>query len=196
MVVIQIEEEVCEGVRMTFPEEHQASVKEEELLCLVCLGAYVLLLGRCCRGWGEEVGGGGRVGKGNAGPGEGSTVAVDSPATQGGSRTVRDPLHHYKMDRGQRSHDPPPAVPVVIPAAALEPSGCRTRRAAMAGRLDLGSFLVGVEVSLRHSHRKATQGLFGPLTNGWCYLELQRGKPYTCIIFRPDTATCIWTCLH
>ena len=167
MIVVQFEEEVCAGVRMAFPEEHQASVRREELLSLVCLGAYVLLLGRCCRGWGEEVGGGREVGKGGtASEGQRSSVAVDSPSVLPGSRTVRDPLHQYKMTGGHRSRDPPLPVAVVVPVATAEPSVCRTRRAAMAGRLDLGSFLIGVEVSLRQSHPKTTQGLYGPLTNG------------------------------
>ena len=41
---------------LAFPEDPQPGVREDDLLCLACLGAYVLLLGRCCRGWGEEGG--------------------------------------------------------------------------------------------------------------------------------------------
>ncbi len=33
-------------------------------------------------------------------------------------------------------------------------------------KLDVGTFLIGVEVSLRHSEPVDTEGLFGPLTNG------------------------------
>lgn len=146
---------MCAAFRMAFPDEHQTSVKEEELLCLVCLGTYVLLVGKCCRGWGEEEGGG-----------RGRRETDHSPPVLAGSRTVGDPLHQYKMDRVHRSHEPLKTAAVVIPAAQ-GPSPRRTRRATMAGRLDLGSFLIGVEVSLRHSHPRISQGLFGPLTNGW-----------------------------
>ena len=160
---MQFEEEVCTAFRMAFPEEHQASVREEELLCLLCLGAYVLLLGRCCRGWGEEeVRGRGR-GDGASGPlVSDSSSGIVAPLVLAGSRTVRDPLHHYKMDGGPRQGG---RGPVVIPAVEGS-SPRRTRRAGLGGKLDLGSFLLGVEVSLRHMHPKITQGLFGPLTNG------------------------------
>ena len=133
---------MCVAFHLAFPEDPQPGVREDDLLCLACLGAYVLLLGRCCRGWGEE----GKRRRGETPPGPGA---------------AQDPLHHYQRLRGGlRSHDHPG---VVIPQP-LSPR--RPRRATMTGRLDLGSFLVGVEVSLRHTHPRLTQGLFGPLTNG------------------------------
>lgn len=153
---MQFDEEVCAAVRMAFPEEHQTSVKEEELLCLVSLGTYVLLLAKCCRGWGEEEGGGRGRGRDDVKP------LTNCTSENGGARMVRDPLHQYKMNGPPRRHD---STPVVLPMAqGTSPS--RSRRARMAGRLDLGSFLIGMEVSLRHSHRRASQGLFGPLSNG------------------------------
>ena len=181
---------MCAAFRLAFPEEHQVSVRDEDLLSLACLGSFVLLLGRCCRGWGEEE----RGGRGR-GRGEGDVSFLQT------SRAVYDPLQQYKLNRGPRSHDPPPRShdapprshdpfprshdpfprshdpfprshdppprshdlppPIVIPQETRQP-----RRAAMTSRLDLGTFLVGVEVSLRHSHPRHTQGLFGPLTNG------------------------------
>lgn len=153
-MAIQFSEEVCAAVRMAFPDDHYTRVREEELLCLVSLGTYVLLLGKCCRGWGEEeVGGRGR--------GDGKPLTdcnSDSPVVMAASRMVRDPLHQYKLNGAPRQA-------VVVPAAQ-ESSPRRARRARMAGRLDLGSFLVGIEVSLRHSHPRVSQGLFGPLSNG------------------------------
>lgn len=140
-------------------------VKEEELLCLMCLGAYVLLLGRCCRGWGaEEAATGGRRERGaepRPTPDMTEKRTLSSQA-QGGQRPVRDPLQQYKVVRGSEAA-------IVVPGSPAR----RKSRATMGGKLDLGSFLIGVEVSLRHSHPKMTQGLFGPLTNGeWLYCTL------------------------
>lgn len=160
---VQFDEEVCAAVRMAFPEEHQTSVKEEELLCLVSLGTYVLLLAKCCRGWGEEKGGGRERGR--------DDVINEKPLTNSNSesplemvrpRMVRDPLHQYKRNGAPRQHI---STAVVLPVPP-ETSPCRSRRARMVGRLDLGSFLIGIEVSLRHSHPRPSQGLFGPLSNG------------------------------
>lgn len=163
---VQFDEEVCAAVRMAFPEEHQTSVKEEELLCLVSLGTYVLILAKCCRGWGEEEGRGrGRGEEEGGGRGRGRDDVkplTNCTSENGGARVVRDPLHQYEMNVPPRQHG---TTPVVVPVTQ-ETSPSRSRRAKMAGRLDLGSFLIGLEVSLRHSHRRASQGLFGPLTNG------------------------------
>ena len=119
-------------------ETESQGVGQEDLLSLVCLGVYVLLLGRCCRGWGEEGREGGCEGEGERG-------------------RIRDPLQHYHPRRPQH---PPPAA--VVPGFPPQ----RVRRGRMAGRLDLGSFLVGLEISLRQSHPRQTRGLFGPLTSG------------------------------
>ena len=170
-------------------------VREEELLCLMCLGAYVLLLGRCCRGWGaEEAAAGGRRGEeAVAGGRRGEEAVVGgrrgeeavaggrregtgepcptpdrterqtlSSQAQGSRRPVKDPLQQYKAVGGSEAA-------IVVPGSPAR----RKSRATMGGKLDLGSFLIGVEVSLRHSHPKMTQGLFGPLTNGgWLYCML------------------------
>ena len=132
---------MCEGVLGELGE----GVREEEVLSLVCLGAFVVLLGRCCRGWGEESGEreGGERERERIGPAAGP---------------VRDPLQQYQSRRCQL-----PSLPTTIPAGS---SPQRSRRAKLGGRLDLGSFLVGVEASLRQSHPRQTMGLFAPLTSG------------------------------
>ena len=127
---------------MSFPEESQ--VKEEDMLCLVSMAAYVLLLGRCCRGWGGEE-----------------------------QRGKEEKIEQRQMPRNISSHDPLQnqtqySPRIVIPVMSAEPH--RTRRSTITdGRLDLGSFLLGIEVSLRHTHSETTQGLFGPLTNSKSY---------------------------
>ena len=69
--------------------------------------------------------------------------------------TSSGPLQQYRTD----SRCP---CTIVVSGFSLR----RARRVAIGGRLDLGSFLVGVEVSLRDSSPQMTAGLFGPLTNG------------------------------
>ena len=86
----QFDEEVCLRVcRAISMETESQGVGQEDLLSLVCLGVYVLLLGRCCRGWGEEGREGGCEGEGERG-------------------RIRDPLQHYHPRRPQ--HPPPAAV--------------------------------------------------------------------------------------
>ncbi len=124
---------------------------------MMCLGAFVLMLGRCCRGWGtkervtRERGDGASESKLNC-----VSAAVSSipelPRTQ--HPLVNDPLQQYSSD--------------IVRKEAMAPNspGRRmTRKTMMGERLDLGSFLLGVDVSLRDCSPRMTQGLFGPLTN-------------------------------
>lgn len=157
---VQVEEVVCSSFRMSLPEEHLTCVKEEEVLSLMCLGAFVLMLGKCCRGWGSDE----RREKGRSDGASESVLHENSskvgltPATpldtKPKKRFISDPLQQYKMD---------PRYPrtIVVPSSPLR----RANRAAVGGRLDLGSFLIGVEVSLRDHIPLETEGLFGPLTN-------------------------------
>ena len=132
-------------LRESLLEETQGQgVRREDLLNLACLGSYVLLLGRCCRGWGEE----------ERKEREGEKTSPHPPLL-----ATRDPLQRYKTGGG------PPAVRVPAPEPSTSPHQS-SRRARMGGRLDLGSFLVGLEVSLRQTNPRHTQGLFGPLTYG------------------------------
>ena len=71
---------------------------EDEMLHFMCLAGFVLLLGRCCRGWTPKY------------------------------------------------------------------SPCKSRL--QTTLFDVGSFLIGVEVSLRQLVPDKTKGLIGPLTNG------------------------------
>ena len=68
---------------------------------------------------------------------------------RGGQLFSEDPLKAYR----QGADDSPRVVQLRL-----------ERRTG--GQLDVGSFLIGVEVSLRQHAPALTQGLFGPLTNG------------------------------
>lgn len=138
---------MCTAFRMALPEEHLTRIKKEEVLSLMCLGAFVLLLGKCCRGWGAD----------ERGRGEGASGSVHNiipPIMNPKQRFTADPLQEYKTESCRRN----PRT-IVVPSSSL-------RRASRGGRLDLGSFLIGVEVSLRDCIPRETVGLFGPLTNG------------------------------
>ena len=145
---LQVEEMVCATFRRSLPEEHLTSIKEEEVLSLMCLGAFMLLLGKCCRGWGAD----------ERGRGEGTSGSIHNiipPIMTHKQHFTSDPLQEYKTETCR------PRTPrtIVVPSSSL-------RRASRGGRLDLGSFLIGVEVSLRDCIPRETVGLFGPLTNG------------------------------
>lgn len=158
-------EDVCSEFQEAFPKEQLALVGERELLCLFCLGAYVLLLARCCRGWGAR----------DDRPGREKLSPVEDRASKRRTSYFReDPLKQYKSN---------PGLVLRCDPAVSESFPRRFKRTAAGGKLDLGSFLIGVEISLRHSHPLKTMGLFGPLTNGgffelcvfyhvcaWCWL--------------------------
>ena len=150
----QIEEEVCASFRASLPEEYLTILGDEDLRRLLCLGAYVLMLGRCCRGWGQQRDEGRRE-EGRREEGRGR-LQSDS---RGCPVVPRPPKPSYHSDPLQRYG----AGPRQLPLSPLK----RARQAAMGGgRLDVGTFLVGVEVSGRESTPRATEGLLGPLTNG------------------------------
>ena len=120
------------------------------------------MLGRCCRGWGQQRDEGRRE-EGRREEGRGR-LQSDS---RGCPMVPRPPKPSYHSDPLQRYG----AGPRQLPLSPLK----RARQAAMGGgRLDVGTFLVGVEVSGRESTPRATEGLLGPLTNGeWaarCYI--------------------------
>ncbi len=155
----QVEEDVCGSFRLSLPEDYLASIDQEEIVNLMCLGAYVLMLGRCCRGWGTKESGRG-AGEDGAGESKGTWENSDSSRPELVRRQVKDPLQQYSTVMAQRQ----PHAHVAV--ASNSPGRRVTRKAMMGERLDLGSFLLGVEVSLRHSNPTMTRGLFGPLTNG------------------------------
>ena len=160
----QIEEAVCDKFKQSLPEQYLHLLKEEETLSLLCLGAFALMLGKCCRGWGMKV----------QGSGASETLLTDdsrADVTTVVSETVKqrqqhfphDPLQRYKIAGSSRAHKP------VVVLTQRSPGAIRhDNRGSITGHLDLGSFLIGLDVSLRHSEPQQTQGLFGPLSNGRC----------------------------
>ena len=115
------------------PEECLMKIEKRELLGLLSLGAYVLLLGKCCRGWG-------------------SNNKPTRLKTEGERQSYgEDPLKDYH----QGMEDSPSTARNRL---HMERRG--------GGLLDVGSFLLGVEVSIRQQAPALTQGLFGPLSNG------------------------------
>lgn len=97
-VCIQVEEEICSNFRSLFLKQGVKDMEHDKVLHFMCLAGFVLLLGRCCRGW--------------------------------------TPKHSPYKSRPQTT------------------------------LFDVGSFLIGVEVSLRQLVPEKTKGLIGPLTNG------------------------------
>lgn len=97
-ICTQVEEAICSTFRNFFLKQGVKDMEEEGILQFMCLAGFVLLLGRCCRGW--------------------------------------TPKHSPN-----KSH----------PQTTL---------------FDVGSFLIGVEVSMRQLVPEKTKGLIGPLTNG------------------------------
>ena len=161
----QVEEDVCRVFCQSFPEEHLDRVKQEELLFLFSLGTYVLLLGKCCRGWGADDSLVGNERKGNKAIVTSQlhnesfrAPVIAKPHTPQRQLHTPDPLQKYKS-AGESRRQPTILVPHGSP-------GGGARRATIGGKLDLGSFLIGVDVSTRDEDPNMTQGLFAPLTNG------------------------------
>lgn len=152
----------------SFPEEHLGQVKQEELLGLFALGTYILLLGKCCRGWGAEdspskpggLGGGIETNRSGQLHNESFTYPVIADSPRKPQRLVHapDPLQKYKTVAESRR-----LQTIVVPHGS-PPRG--VRKATIGGKLDLGSFLIGVNISLRDEDPNMTQGLFAPLSNG------------------------------
>lgn len=153
------------------------SIPSDQQFRLFTLGAYLLMLGKCCRGWGLEhhvtrdlrmatakgrqTLAGSSLQQQREGSALNSTVLARSPI--GAVKPVfPDPLQQYKLlGRAHRQPLPPPQ-----PIALGEGHSPKLRGERRGARLDVGSFLIGVEVSLRDCEPDMAQGLFGPLTNG------------------------------
>ena len=171
---MQIEEDVCRVFHQSFPEEDLDQVKQEELLGLFALGTYVLLLGKCCRGWGTDDSlskpsdsAGRKEERGGIETNLRSLLHNDSfasPEMADAPRPPRlrvhapDPLQKYKSIAESRRQQT-----IVVPCGSPLRG---VRKANIGGKLDLGSFLIGVDVSLREEDPNMTQGLFAPLSNG------------------------------
>ena len=137
-------------------------IKQEELLSLFCFGTYVLLLGKCCRGWGAEDNSikdrGGKAGGRLLHNESFKAPVIAEPPKQQRQMHAPDPLQKYKTTGESRRQQT-----IVVPHGS-PPRG--TRKATIGGKLDLGSFLIGVDISLREEEPNMTQGLFAPLSNG------------------------------
>lgn len=123
------------------PESYLGNIGNDNLLLLLCLSVYTVLLGRCCRGWG--------CGQDAAPqPQEGASNPLGRPPNPtGGPLGGQDNLEHTttaSSDGGQVQDG---------------------KRPAMRGQLDLGTFLIGVDVSLRDLFPDLMVGVLGPLTN-------------------------------
>ena len=86
-----------------------------------------------------------------------SPVIADPPKSQ---RLVHapDPLQKYKSVAESRRQQT-----IIVPHGSPSRG---IRKATIGGKLDLGSFLIGVDISLRDEDPNMTQGLFAPLSNG------------------------------
>eukprot|EP00731_Ephydatia_muelleri_P023922 Em0016g193a len=133
------------SINKGLPESYLGSIGNDNLLNLLCLAVYVVLLGRCCRGWGCS---------------QDTGLEGASKHRDGASNPLGETSEPLSLSN--------PAEGAVGQASAgvgnngVQPGGKRT---AMRGQLDLGTFLVGVDVSLRDLFPDLTVGLFGPLTN-------------------------------
>jgi hypothetical protein len=175
----------------SFPEEHLSQVKQEELLGLFALGTYVLLLGKCCRGWGTEDKSTGNGGTGRGGEGGGGGVETNRTLSQLHNESFTSPVMADPLPRPPRLrvHAPDPLQKyksvaesrrqqtIIVPYGS-PPRGAR--KANIGGKLDLGSFLIGVDISLREEDPNMTQGLFAPLSNGIYTTFLKDGVASYC----------------
>ena len=160
---LQIEDVVCEEFNLLLSESSQVSIKKEDRFHLFTLGVYILLLARCCRGWGRTTGHASSFYLGKDAhllSARLRQVGYDIPQTNYRERLSdnADRKAGAGGGRGFGDGDTSPAV-----GAENYPQMRGERRGA---KLDAGTFLIGIESSLRYSEPEETAGLFGPLTNG------------------------------
>ncbi len=181
---MQIENEVCEQFKLLLPES--CSIQSDQQFRLFTLGAYILMLGKCCRGWGLEhhvtrdlrtataKGTRRTLGRSGIHRQQEDVFALDSTVlprtpTKFVKPVFPDPLQQYKL----LGHAYRPSMQSQQqqqqqqqPIALGEGHSPQLRGGRKGARLDVGSFLIGVEVSLRDFEPEMTEGIFGPLTNG------------------------------
>jgi len=155
---------VCEEFSHAFSDLCQLSktVRYEDRLQLFAMGVYILLLARCCRGWGHR-------------------TAVPSQYAHGKDvYLLSQRLQQAGLDKAYvNSHEEFHGNPVNssltadsglggvnFPAVGMENFSQMKGLRRKGTKLDAGTFLLGVEVSLRHLEPVETEGLFGPLSNG------------------------------
>lgn len=164
---------MCECFQRLLPESCQSSIQSHDQFRLFALGTYLLLLGKCCRGWGMER----QVGMARDRPTGTARERIVGSSTrrriaESASRTIADSAPRYDYSK-QVFADPlhqqfglSGGTTRVQPIAVGEGHSPKMRGDRRGARLDVGSFLIGVEVSLRDSEPSITEGVFGPLTNG------------------------------
>ena len=140
---------MCATLRGSVPGSSIASIPEQHLVQIFCLSAFTLMLGRCCRGWGKDE----KVANQLRGQADGCSGCFQNQ--EGSSTRVPAVTHNVRgvtqqSAEGRAQHRPKTA-----------------HRSMAGGKLDLGSFLIGVEVSGRDLDPERMAGVFGPFTNGW-----------------------------
>ena len=148
LLFIKIPEKVGCTFLQSLPVEYSSKIDRKELLSLLCLGVYSLLLGVCSKGWGMCDLSTSYRGHNN----------MDNDLNEDDTIPVPDPL--LKYNKGD------------IRLSQVMGGGRSARRRSESRRqIDVGSFLIGVDVSVRQLAPELTQGLFGPLSNrmSLCY---------------------------
>jgi hypothetical protein len=133
---IKVDESIGLAILKSFPEEVLVKINKREVLSMVSLGVYSVLLGYCCRGWGM------------GGSSRGGTMTSTDKAPY--RPPPADPLLKYDEENFSKSS-----------TTLIDRRGVKKR----GFKLDVGSFLIGVDVSIRDISPDKTQGVFGPLTN-------------------------------
>ena len=145
---IKISEKVGCTFLQSLPVEYSSKIDRKELLSLMCLGAYVLLLGVCSKGWGL-----------NDLTSSYRSHNIDENPSDDVSIPAPDPLLKYNKGDSRLSQ-------------VMEGGRSDRRRSDSRKKMDVGSFLVGVDVSVRQLAPELTQGLFGPLSNRMLLITL------------------------
>ena len=144
---VQVEDVVCEALKASSPSSTISNIPEQQLMKIFCLSAFTVMLGRCCRGWGKD-----------------EVVANQLRGQADGCSGCFLPQ--------EGSSTKVPTVTQLVRGRTQQPvqGQCRPKtahRSMTGGRLDLGSFLIGVEITARDLDPDRMAGVFGPLTNGW-----------------------------
>lgn len=146
---VQVEDEVCVALRASVPGGSISSIPAQHLTKIFCLSAFTVMLGRCCRGWGKDE----KVANQLRGQADGCSGCFQP---QEGTSTKVPAVTHLVQSTTQQSVE-----------GRIQ---CRPKtafRSMTGGKLDLGSFLIGVELSGRDLDPERMAGVFGPFTNGW-----------------------------
>lgn len=138
---------MCAALKASIPDGSISNIPARRLMKIFCLSAFTVMLGRCCKGWGKDE----LVANQLRGQADGCSGCF---LPQEGSST--------KV----------PTVTQLVRGITQQPveGQCRPKtahRSMTGGKLDLGSFLIGVEISARDLDPERMAGVFGPLTNGW-----------------------------